>query len=109
MTTIETYYADRGDSAAREDIRNGTACPVEDIDDGMVLQHLGLDDGGREARGILRDAAERAERDDCPDDGAEVLETARAAALRGYREAMGAESDRRHDCHGSPDACEPTR
>ena len=90
MTTTEQRYQDRGDSAAREDIDEGNTCPVEDIDDGMVLQHLGLDDGGAEARGILRDAAERAERDGYPDDGAEMLEAARAGALRGYRAAMEA-------------------
>ena len=91
--TIETRYSDLGDSAAREDIRNGNTCPVEDVDDGAVLHHLGLDDGGREARAILHDAAERAERDGCPDDGADALEAARAAALRGYREAMEAAVD----------------
>ena len=93
MSTIETRYADRGDSAAREDIRNGNACPVEDIEERAVLAHLGLDDGGRDARAILRDAAERAALDGCPDDGAEVLEAAHAAALRGYREAMEAASE----------------
>lgn len=91
IETIETRYSDCGDSAAREDIRNGNARRVEDIDEGMVLQHLGLDDAGREARRILRDAAERAEDGDYDDDdGAEVLGAARAAALRGYREAMRA-------------------
>ena len=93
--TIETRYSDRGDSAAREDIRNGNACPVEDIDERAVLAHLGLDDGGREARSILRDAAERAERGGYAEDGdgRAALALARLAALRGYREALAAASE----------------
>ena len=95
MTTIETRYSARGDSAAREDIRSGNTCPITDIDEGMVLQHLGLDDGGEEARAILRDAAERAERGGYAEDGdgRAALALARLAAMRGYRAAMREESD----------------
>lgn len=108
MTTEQRYY-DRGASAAREDIDEGNACRVEDIDEGAVLAHLGLDDNGMETRAILADAAYRADDGEYADDGAELLEAARAAVLRGYREAMRAERDRRQDCHGSLDACEPDR
>ena len=92
MTTEQRYY-DRGASAAREDIDEGNACRVEDIDEGAVLAHLGLDDNGMETRAILADAAYRADDGEYADDGAELLEAARAAALRGYRDAMACDTD----------------
>lgn len=72
-------YAEKGYAAALEDLRGGAHPAADDIDEGGLWQHLGLDDGGREAR-IL--------------DGGEVpgwdLDAARLAVVSGYREAMEA-------------------
>jgi hypothetical protein len=80
---IERRYEARGESAQSEDADDADQKPPtcrDDIDEGMLAQHLGLDDGGREAEmlreehGPLGDAA---------------VEAAREAALRGYLRAWG--------------------
>lgn len=88
--TVEQRYYERGYSIAREDICNRIACRVENINENVVLQRLGLDYSGAEARAILRDSAERTARNGEHFDGSNLLEIARAAALRGYREALRA-------------------
>ena len=72
-------YEERGDSAAADDIRAGNT--ADGIDDGMVLQHLGLDDGGAEDR-MLREKH--------GDDGPAVVVLARDAVLRGYHARVAA-------------------
>lgn len=73
---IARAYEERGDSAAREDICEGNAPPTaETADAGMVLQHLGLDDGGAETRMLLAEHG---------DDGPAVAVLARDSVMRGY-------------------------
>jgi hypothetical protein len=63
MSTIDRYtaariartYEERGDSAAADDIRAGNTPPTGEMaDDGMVLQYVGLDDGGAETTELMR-------------------------------------------------------
>lgn len=73
---IARIYEERGDAAAREDIREGSDPPTGEMADAeMVLQHLGLDDGGAETRMLLAEHG---------DDGPAVVAHARDAVLRGY-------------------------
>ena len=74
--TIARTYEERGDSAAADDIRAGNTPPTgEMVDEGMVLQFVGLDDGGAEDRMLLAEHS---------DDGPAVVTHARDAVLRGY-------------------------
>ena len=72
MSTIEQTWTDRGDSAAREDIRAGH---TGEWDRGAVLAHLGIateDDTDAAAYGLAGDD----------------LATAQRAALAGYARVM---------------------
>ena len=72
MSAIEHTWTDRGDSAAREDIRAGH---TGEWDRGAVLAHLGIateDDTDAVACGLAGDD----------------LDTAQRAALAGYARAM---------------------
>lgn len=84
MSTIDRHiaahiartYEERGDGAAREDIREGTDPPTGEMADAeMVLQHLGLDDGGAESRMLLAEHGA---------DGPAVAVLARDSVMRGY-------------------------
>ena len=73
---IARTYEERGDSAAREDIRAGNEPPTGEMADAeMVLQHLGLDDGGAESRMLLAEHG---------DEGHAVAVLARDSVMRGY-------------------------
>jgi hypothetical protein len=77
---IHRTYEERGQSAADEDIRAGNVPSAsEPTDDGMVLQHLGLDDGGAEDRMLLAEHA---------DGGPAAVTLARDAALAGYHKRI---------------------
>jgi len=70
MSTIEHTWTDRGDSAAREDIRAGH---TGEWDRGAVLAHLGIfNEEDAEADGLTGDE----------------LDTAQRAALAGYARVM---------------------
>ena len=70
MSTIEHTWTDRGDSAAREDIRAGH---TGEWDRGAVLAHLGIfGEEDAAAYGLAGDD----------------LDTAQRAALAGYARAM---------------------
>ena len=75
--TIARTYEERGDSAAADDIRAGNT--GDDIDECMVLQYVGLDDGGAESRMLLAEHG---------DDGPAVVTRARDAVLRGYYDRL---------------------
>ena len=78
--TIIRAYEERGDSSAADDIRAGNTPPTgEMVDEGMVLQYVGLDDGGAESRMLLAEYG---------DDGPEVVTHARYAVLRGYYDRL---------------------
>ena len=77
IARIQTTYDLRGESAANDDIRAGN--DASDIDEGMVIQYVGLDDGGAEARALLAEHGA---------DGPEAIGVARDAVLRGYHERL---------------------
>jgi len=78
---MTTHYESIGSAAALEDRRAGNS--LAPLDEGAVLAHVGLDDGGREARAILSGEVAGYE-------GAEGVERASAEVLRGYRDEMAA-------------------
>ncbi len=71
---IARTYEHRGDAVACEDIRVGNL--DFDADEGMVLQSVGLDDGGAESRMLLAEHG---------DEGPAVVALACESVLRGYR------------------------
>ena len=79
IARIQTTYDLRGESAANDDIRAGNNANASDIDEGMVIQYVGLDDGGAEARALLAEHGA---------DGPEAIGVARDAVLRGYHERL---------------------
>ena len=77
---ISRTYEDRGQSAANEDIaKNNTPSAGEAIDEGMLLQHLGLDDGGAEDRMLLAEHG---------DGGPAAVTLACEAVLAGYNKRI---------------------
>jgi hypothetical protein len=78
--TILRTYEERGDSVGLDDIRAGNTLPTGEMaDEEMVLQYVGLDDGGAESRTLLAEYG---------DDGPEVVTHARYAVLRGYYDRL---------------------
>lgn len=68
------HYREMGYEAAGDDLRAGSLpATVDAIDEGAVLLHLGLDDGGAETRAILATG------------DADDVTAARDAVLDGYR------------------------
>lgn len=78
---LERRYEARGESAQQDDVRRGCKPKsVDDVDEGMVAQWLGLDEGGEEARALIEEHGHL---------GEAAVECAREAALRGYLRAWG--------------------
>ena len=77
---LERRYEAKGESAQQDDDHEDRPTSVDDVDEGMVAQWIGLDDGGEEARALIEEHGYL---------GEAAVECAREAALRGYLRAGG--------------------